>query len=723
VAKIANLSADLVANTSSFEADLKRADRALNSSQAQWKRSLTAIDKQFGALGSSVGGVSSSLFDLKGAFSSLIGILGIGSLAAFARQSLDAAGGIGELAAQVGLSTDTLQAFDYAATQVGLSSEEMRAGVAKLTRTIGEAADGSKSAIDAFNSLGVNILDASGKIRSTEDVIRDVADRLAAIDDPAKRAAAAVDLFGKAGQKMLPFLENGAAGVDELVTNAKALGVVLGPEFIAKADAASDAISALELRFSKAGQAAAAAVAGPLLDFLKYLDEADKRAAAAQGKILLKIEIEDQENAIRRLEKERQQQIDAFQNDKDLALNLYSQEQLDADLGRIDAMIAAARSRIQTLRSGGSAEAGQRTGSGTPLVFPTTGANNPPPASSGEKTSAEKQAETLSKKIADLQLQVDTFDLGPVDQQVASALQGINQSLPGAKEGAIAISNLIHQLGALKQAQDEDKASVAEYDKIVADADAAWQKRLADGKALMEAVRTPLEAYQATVETLNTALAVGTINQETYNRSVEAAQDAFRKASEGTDTFRQYSEDAMGTLWSGLIDAAFAADNLQEALRGVLIQLAKMAASKAFSAILDKGLDALFDAFSPSASTIPIGPTYRGHATGGPAGGRVLVGERGPELLDLPAGSFITTAKASAPMLDQRIAGSAIGGPAVSIGRVEMNFEGGAGTPEQNTDLSNKMIEGLRRSLLAAVDERIGDQQRSGGILNPGMGF
>jgi hypothetical protein len=73
-------------------------------------------------------------------------------------------------------------------------------------------------------------------------------------------------------------------------------------------------------------------------------------------------------------------------------------------------------------------------------------------------------------------------------------------------------------------------------------------------------------------------------------------------------------------------------------------------------------------------------------------------------------------------MLDQRIAGSAIGSGGIVV-NAPITIEGSGGTPEQNNDLANKMQERLERAVRAAVDERIADNQRTNGLLNSGMGF
>ena len=171
--------------------------------------------------------------------------LGVSALAATAKRALDTAGGLGELAEQLGVSTDALQAYQFAAGQAGVSSEQLEAGLSKLTRAIGEAADGNAQAIDAFTRLGIGVLDAGGNVRSTEAVLADIADAIAKVENPAERARIAFEFLGRSGQRMVPLLAGGRDALREMEEQARRTGQVLDAELIKQADEASDALGAM----------------------------------------------------------------------------------------------------------------------------------------------------------------------------------------------------------------------------------------------------------------------------------------------------------------------------------------------------------------------------------------------------------------------------------------------------------------------------------------------
>lgn len=156
------------------------------------------------------------------------------------RAAFEAAAGMGELSEQVGLSAKTFQALLFSATQNGLKTEQLETGLSKFSQKMGEAAEGSKEMIEALTKLGVKNLDVAGKLRPTEDLLVDVAKAITSIDDPARRSAAAVDFFGKAGTRMLPLLGQIAQGTDTWVEAARNAGAVISTETIDALDKLDD---------------------------------------------------------------------------------------------------------------------------------------------------------------------------------------------------------------------------------------------------------------------------------------------------------------------------------------------------------------------------------------------------------------------------------------------------------------------------------------------------
>ena len=222
---IARLSVHLGLETAAFEKGSKRAEARMSGFEKNMSRASNAV---------------------KTAFVGMLGVFAVDQIVQVAKAGLEYASSLGEVASQLGVTTKALQEYRYAASQAGIEQGEMDQALSQLTRRLGDAAQGSKSIQAAFDRLGVNIRDANGHVRDAGDVIPLIADGLQQIESPAERAAILVDLFGKAGQKLAPLLEGGAAGVNSLRDAANSLGLVLSDKLIADADEAADKLAAMK---------------------------------------------------------------------------------------------------------------------------------------------------------------------------------------------------------------------------------------------------------------------------------------------------------------------------------------------------------------------------------------------------------------------------------------------------------------------------------------------
>jgi hypothetical protein len=205
---------------------------------AQFTAGADKAEKRAQSLGKNIGQALRAPLDavssLQGAFATLGGAAALGGLTALVQRSLDYASSLGEVAQQLGVTTKDLQEYRYAASQVGISQEEIDKGLAKLTVTMGQARDGAKKPVAAFQELS-NILgkDVLENAATAGDAIPLISDALSKVQDPARRAALEVQLFGKTGQKLDTLLAGGGDAVNQLRDAAESLGIVLSEEQIA----------------------------------------------------------------------------------------------------------------------------------------------------------------------------------------------------------------------------------------------------------------------------------------------------------------------------------------------------------------------------------------------------------------------------------------------------------------------------------------------------------
>lgn len=127
------------------------------------------------------------------------------------------------LAHNLGMSTDTLSEWEGAAQRTGGSAAATAASFDNLTQQIQEFSLGKGGeSIKYFRALGVQIADASGKMRPMNDILLDLADKFSHMDP---RQAIT---FGRAiglDDGTINLLEKGRAGVEALLAAQKRLGV------------------------------------------------------------------------------------------------------------------------------------------------------------------------------------------------------------------------------------------------------------------------------------------------------------------------------------------------------------------------------------------------------------------------------------------------------------------------------------------------------------------
>jgi hypothetical protein len=129
-----------------------------------------------------------------------------------------------QTARRIKVTAGELQAWDYAAQRSGVATGTMTSALETMKKNIDAVAISGSYTGGVFGQMGVQVRNAQGQIRPTGDVLRDMVGKIVAIPDPLKRAQKATQVFGEAGQKLLPLFAKGKAGVEDLLKEFKALG-------------------------------------------------------------------------------------------------------------------------------------------------------------------------------------------------------------------------------------------------------------------------------------------------------------------------------------------------------------------------------------------------------------------------------------------------------------------------------------------------------------------
>ena len=209
---------------------------------------ITAVDQTkqaFASAKSSLENLSSvteklnGLFGLFGAAATLSGLIAIG------KHAIEAADGLNDMSQRTGVSVESLSTLRRVAEMSGTSLEGLEKGIKGLATHMFDAARGSKESAELFSRLGVDVRDATGNLRATDQVLMEIADRFAAMPDGPEKAALAVKIFGKAGMDLIPMLNLGAKGINEIRAKFKEMS----SDTAKAADAFNDKLVELKAAF------------------------------------------------------------------------------------------------------------------------------------------------------------------------------------------------------------------------------------------------------------------------------------------------------------------------------------------------------------------------------------------------------------------------------------------------------------------------------------------
>lgn len=258
MAKVGTVSVDLDAKIAKFESDMGRAarimERDLQRQASASKRAMDAMEKGAKAAGAAIGAM---------AVGAAVAVAGL------TMRAINAADAMDEMSAKVGIGTEQLSKWGYAAKLSGTDLDGLSRGIGLLSKNMAAALDAESSMGRLFEGLGVSVKDAAGNLRSVEDVLPEIADRFAALDNHTLETALSMQLFGKSGADLLEFLNRGSQGLDNMGDELARLGGVIDSETAAAAAGFKDELDKLQIATEGLGLLMAGQLAPALAETTK----------------------------------------------------------------------------------------------------------------------------------------------------------------------------------------------------------------------------------------------------------------------------------------------------------------------------------------------------------------------------------------------------------------------------------------------------------------------
>jgi len=198
-------------------------------------------EKALGGYERRIGGLKKSLAVVAGAAAA-----GGAALFALAQKAANVGDDAAKTGVAIGLTAEQVQEYRHAASLAGIDSGQLTSAFMRLTKSAGDADKGSATLAQTFADLGVELRGVDGELKDSSTLFEEVADGIAKMPDGTAKAAAAMNLFGRSGGRMLTLLNTGADGIREARQEARDLGAVLSNDAAAAGESFNDTFFRLQ---------------------------------------------------------------------------------------------------------------------------------------------------------------------------------------------------------------------------------------------------------------------------------------------------------------------------------------------------------------------------------------------------------------------------------------------------------------------------------------------
>jgi hypothetical protein len=242
---LGTLTLDLVAKIGGYTGPLDKAGR-------QTKKTSDGIAKDIKKIGiafAAVGGAA------------------IAATAALIKSQIDAADNLTKTAQAIGIEVEQLSALEYAVKLSGVEFTSLTSALGRFSRVINDADHGLATAKRSFDTLGISIKDTRGNLKSSEQLIGEIADRCATMENGVRKTAVAQELFGRAGAQLIPLLNQGSDGIKNLTDEAERLGLVIDEKTGKAAEQFNDNLTRLKSVVTGTGRELAAELLPSMVEF------------------------------------------------------------------------------------------------------------------------------------------------------------------------------------------------------------------------------------------------------------------------------------------------------------------------------------------------------------------------------------------------------------------------------------------------------------------------
>lgn len=201
------------------------------------------IGKNLGTIGREASGAARGIGTIIAPLAAITGLGSVAGIATLAKNWANLGRSIDSSSHSIGISAGQLQSFQGAAQMVGVDASATTSSLDGLANTMQDAQWGrNQGALLMFNKLGIGLKKTKAGAWDVVAQYKAVANAIAKEASPQKQKLIA-RAFGM--ENMLPFLREGAAGIERYEAMVKRLGYVMGDDAVKRGKAFSQSLAEL----------------------------------------------------------------------------------------------------------------------------------------------------------------------------------------------------------------------------------------------------------------------------------------------------------------------------------------------------------------------------------------------------------------------------------------------------------------------------------------------
>lgn len=159
-----------------------------------------------------------------------LGVMGVG-LTAYAKSATDytveQVKNAKDLSRQTGMTVEDASRLEYAAQRLGIGADQASTAFGIFSKQIQKTTEATDPAKTKLGELGISVKDSAGIVKPFNNLLLETADKFRGMKDGSEKTAAAMELFGRSGKDLIPLLNQGSDGIKKLEEQADKLGITL----------------------------------------------------------------------------------------------------------------------------------------------------------------------------------------------------------------------------------------------------------------------------------------------------------------------------------------------------------------------------------------------------------------------------------------------------------------------------------------------------------------